>query len=299
MDSINKLPQDMIEQILIRMPYAFHNTLIQVCKQWKDVVESDRFYQARIIYGKSEKFICLLHEAGITMYDPVRGSRHPLPPMTAGFIPTKCSRLVFWRRKLVVIGLQHHNRADQYVLVYHFGSTSWHEGMQVPVILSDMWRFEYAASATGSVYIPLSQVYMIHENSWQRVYPIPSQSAVPSAVSIAGMAYLFNTYTGRNTPRIFDPTTRKWIRIDNLILGRLPPRLLGHYDNYLLGLCGTWGWNTIFWDEGAPPPHLNFPLYRRFYMFQADAPRAEMWSHIQTPVEIGNRTVLSVTTAEI
>ncbi|GLJ33284.1 hypothetical protein SUGI_0669610 [Cryptomeria japonica] len=288
MNFLKELPRQIIRDIIIRTPYTFHNTLKEISEECKAVVESDDLSQHRIKIGESEKFICLLHEAGITMYDPARDSWHPLPPMPAGFIPRKCSRLVFWRRKLVVIGLEHDNRA-QSVLVYHFGSTSWHVGrMQSLGILSDDWRFGYSASAEGSVYVPPGQVYMIDEERREdHDGEMPAQ--LPSGVSIAGMGYLFNTYTGRDLPRIFDPKTRTWNRIYGL-------PLTGRYDDYLLGLCRRWGWNKIFLDDGAGASTFNSPLYRRFYMFQADTPR---WIHIQTPGEIGNRTVLSVTTAEI
>ncbi|GLJ33288.1 hypothetical protein SUGI_0669680 [Cryptomeria japonica] len=72
-----------------------------------DMMESGRLYQDRIAFGKSEKFICVLHKAAITMYGPVRGSWHRLPTMPTGFRPSvDISRFVWWRRQLVIIGLK-------------------------------------------------------------------------------------------------------------------------------------------------------------------------------------------------
>ncbi|GLJ33285.1 hypothetical protein SUGI_0669620 [Cryptomeria japonica] len=286
MDFLELLPKQTIRDIVIRMPYTSHNTLKERSEVCKPVVESDDLSEGRIRNGKSEKFICLLHEDGITMYDPVRRSWQPLPPMPSGFIPTRSSRLVFWRRKLVVIGLGHDNRA-QSVLVYHFGTSSWHVGEhEVPVILDDDWQFGYSASADGIVCVPPGQVYMIDKETWE----------VPSGLSIEGMAYLF---TGSDPPRLFDPNTGTWIEIYGHHFIGLATRTWARYDDYLFRLCGQTGWNEIFLDEGAPrSSSLDYP---RFYMFQADALKTadERWIHIQTPAEIGNQTILSVTTAEI
>ncbi|GLJ33286.1 hypothetical protein SUGI_0669630 [Cryptomeria japonica] len=287
MDLLELLPEQTIRDIVIRTPYTSHNILKEISEVCKPMVESEDLSEDRIKIGESEKFICLLHEAGITMYDPARDSWHPLPPMPAGFIPRKCSRLVFWRKKLVVIGLEHDNRA-QSILVYHFGTSSWHVGEhEVPGILRDDWQFGYSASADGIVCVPPRQVYMIDKETWE----------VPSGLSIEGMAYLFNNWTDQ--PRMFDPNRGTWIRIYGHPRLGVPASTTGRYENYLLGLCRIWGWKKIFWDGGAPL--LELPFYRRFRIFQADPFIRDdnRWIHIQTPVEIGNRTVLSVTTAEI
>ncbi|GLJ33290.1 hypothetical protein SUGI_0669720 [Cryptomeria japonica] len=290
MDLINRLPQDIFTEIIIRLPYRFHNTLKQVCKKWKDMVESDRLYQARIKSGKSEKFICVLHQAGISMYDPVHGSWHDLPPLLPGFKPScYSSRLVWWGRKLVVMGLEH-DKKFRSVLVYDFGSAGWREGQEEPEGSRDYWQFGYCASAQGIVYVPPSKAYMIAEDEWEANLEMPGEDELPSGVSIARMAYIFEPFV--SYPRLFDPNVGKWVILSKFIIMDVVSGTQGWDGDRYKQLCSRMDWDRIFWY--GPPSHSQ-----KFYMFKAHKPISERWIEIQKPVNSSNLRACSATTIEI
>ncbi|GLJ33289.1 hypothetical protein SUGI_0669700 [Cryptomeria japonica] len=300
---INELPQKIFRKIIIRLPYTFHNTLKRVCKKWKDMVESVSFYQDRIEYAKSEKFICLLHQAGISMYDPVHGSWHGLPPLLPGFKPSHSSRLVWWATKLVVMGLER-NHTDKSVLVYDFCSPGWREGQEEPEGRREDWQFGYSASAQGIVYVPPSKAYMIAQDNWEADHVMPEQ--LPSGVSIAGIAYLFDPITGNGVPKVFDPKVRNWLTTENLGMEEVPMSELVMKGvsgkiwgaNFYKNICDIMSWDGIFWYEG--PPVTKSGCRQRFYMFEPHKPDFERWIDIQMPIESEeNLRVYSATTIEI
>ena len=56
MDVFELLPQDIIYDILMNIPYTSYNSLMQSSQELRDVMQNESFYKHKIMFGKSEKF---------------------------------------------------------------------------------------------------------------------------------------------------------------------------------------------------------------------------------------------------
>ena len=76
------LPDELVCECLVRVPYTSHGNLKGVCRRWKGIVRGPYFYADRNIAGKSDQLICLIQKDNkktsqrrsvfvITIYDPL------------------------------------------------------------------------------------------------------------------------------------------------------------------------------------------------------------------------------------
>lgn len=105
------IPTDVQRQMLLRATYISHDELKDVCRSWKEMMCSPRFYEDRKTYGTSQHLISLIQDIpslfvyGITVYDPVEKTSErttPIPYTPPPFI-------TYWRffsvnGKLVLFG---------------------------------------------------------------------------------------------------------------------------------------------------------------------------------------------------
>ena len=139
------LPDDLVRECLLRVPYNSHNNLKAVCRSWEAMVSNPKFYADRKISGTSQQLLCMtqwVHKLidnlvfAITVYDPVKGTYDSLPPIDdphiAG-IPIWC-QCVSLNRKLVVIEGFHQSPMSlrKCVYIYDFESTKWSRRAEMP-----------------------------------------------------------------------------------------------------------------------------------------------------------------------
>ncbi|XP_059064396.1 F-box/kelch-repeat protein At2g44130-like [Cryptomeria japonica] len=326
MDLINRLPQEIITEILMRLPYIFHKSLKQVCRAWRDMVRNSSFYDRRIDSGLSQKFICLLHRTGLTMYDPVRGFWHRSPPLPIGFKLAFSTRLVCWRRKLVFIGLKRYNRETRSILVYDFCFNRWHVGTEMPE-MQLIKRFVCCASPQGTVYVAgdrLAAVYDINTDEWELLPPMPRPTGLASVSFTGGKFYVFDLQN--DEVQNFDPNTGLWTPTDNIsgiqhkenvlyAFGKLfvfggqeitehdlengNSRQVISFREVILskpGSAAVWCDRIVF---AGVCYHSNGSSHRVLYMLKANAGVSERLIAINPAAEFRQTNVLSVTTVEL
>jgi hypothetical protein len=114
MEAIPDLPSELQREVLLRVPYKFHDKMKTVCRSWKDMMSSPQFYEDRRTYGKTDQFICLTHSdprrtfdghgIGIIIYDLVEGTRKMIPPIPS--YPRKtCVHFLSVNGKIVLLGV--------------------------------------------------------------------------------------------------------------------------------------------------------------------------------------------------
>jgi hypothetical protein len=141
------IPDDLVRECLLRVPYRSHDELKAVCRSWEAIVSSPKFYEDRKISGTSEQLLCLIQRDPrahlafvITVHDPVKGTWERLPPIDdplfAGI--TAWSRCVAVNRKLVLIGgFYPFNRSlTKSVYIYDFESARWSRRADMPTARS-------------------------------------------------------------------------------------------------------------------------------------------------------------------
>lgn len=111
MEDFMNIPTDVQRQMLLRATYISHDELKDVCRSWKEMMCSPRFYEDRKTYGTSQHLISLIQDIpslfvyGITVYDPVEKTSERTPPIPY----TPPPFITYWRffsvnGKLVLFG---------------------------------------------------------------------------------------------------------------------------------------------------------------------------------------------------
>jgi hypothetical protein len=72
-ETIPNLPDDIIRQCLLRVPYKSHSNLKAVCRKWRDVVGKPEFYKDRMTTGTREHLICMIQ----CLRRRIRSTRYP------------------------------------------------------------------------------------------------------------------------------------------------------------------------------------------------------------------------------
>jgi hypothetical protein len=148
------LPNDLVRQCLLRVPYNSHDNLKSVCRSWEAMVSSPKFYEDRKISGTTQRLLCLIqrNEFVIKIYDPVNGTweRLPLPDFHFAGKP-KYFECVAVNRKLVLMVALPRTIVMKRVYIYDFESARWSRGADMPTP-----RYSFACSvdsSTGLVYV--------------------------------------------------------------------------------------------------------------------------------------------------
>ena len=172
METLSDLSSDVQREVLLRIPYQFHDKFRAVCRSWETVIDSPGFLEDREKLGKREHLICImqtlqiLHDpgvrawsssisnTGITVYDPVTGRWGRIPPAPIrNLFPSKCELLCVCG-KLVLLGgcsLADHNMRNP-VFIYDFQSRKWRQGADMPTSRSG-FACSVASSEAGKALI--------------------------------------------------------------------------------------------------------------------------------------------------
>jgi hypothetical protein len=219
------LPNDLVRQCLLRVPYKWHDNLKGVCRSWESMVSNPEFYADRKISGTTEQLLCLIQQdlsyvLEIRVCDPVKGTSERLPliddPHFAGIRgPFQCAAV---NRKLVLLG-------GKTVYIYDFESARWSRGADMPTP-----RRSFACSvdsSTGLVYVaggvgvgaetgPLAaaEAYNVEEDKWEILPPMIQ----PHGLACDGvfMEGKFMVFTEDISAEVFDPSAGTWRRWENM-----------------------------------------------------------------------------------
>jgi hypothetical protein len=221
------LPNDLVRQCLLRVPYKWHDNLKAVCRSWESMVSNPRFYADRKISGTTEQLLCLLREDPSYVFEirvchPVKGTWERLPPIDdphfgglGGWF--QCAAV---NRKLVLLG-----GITKSVYIYDFESARWSRGADMPT-----FRRSFACSvdsSTGLVYVaggvderrnPLAaaEAYNVEEDKWKILPPMIQPHGLRcDGVFMEGKFMVF-TRDGDRNAEVFDPSAGTWKRWENM-----------------------------------------------------------------------------------
>ncbi|GLJ34249.1 hypothetical protein SUGI_0688220 [Cryptomeria japonica] len=224
MDFLKELPEQIFRDILLRVPYKSQWKIKKFLKPAKELMECFQYYQDRIKFGLSKKFICLLHPTGITLYDPVNQSSKRLPRTPTGFEISYISRIICLNHKIVLLGLKHTDVYTAKILIYDLLSCKWKQGAEIPTDRSDN-KFAFCASPEGSIYIAggfskygrrrrlrEAAIYKVDEDKWELLPEMNQGIDRCMGVFIEGMFYVIGNMCCNKCER-FDPETGEWTTI--------------------------------------------------------------------------------------
>ena len=144
------LPDELVCECLVRVPYTSHGNLKGVCRRWEGIVRGPYFYADRNIAGKSDQLICLIQKDNkktsqrrsvfvITIYDPLNDTWKRLNnPIDDSHFPgiLEWSQCVTVNRKLVLItrsrAVPMNNGTMNTIYIYDFESARWRHGADMP-----------------------------------------------------------------------------------------------------------------------------------------------------------------------
>jgi len=182
------LPDDLVRECLLRVPYQSHHNLRAVCTSWEAMLSNPKFYEDRKRSGTSEQIICLIQHDGVidyvvTVYDPAKGTWERLPPIN----DPRCHRMPFFcecvsvNRRLILIGGQVDGMLLKSVYIYDFESAKWSRGADMSIARH---RFAFSVSpSTGLIYVAggrndngdsvrVAEVYDVEKDRWDILPPM-------------------------------------------------------------------------------------------------------------------------------
>jgi hypothetical protein len=224
------LPNDLVRQCLLRVPYKWHDNLKAVCRSWESMVSNPRFYADRKISGTTDHLVCLIQLVfmdsscvfEIRVYDLVKGTWERIPPIDDPYFAGMAGwfQCAVVNRKLVLID---GNRKSVYI--YDFESARWSRGADMPTR-----RFLFACSvdsSTGLVYIaggvdehgnPLAaaEAYNVEENKWEILPPmIQPHGGECQGVFMEGKFMVLSGGEDRSA-EVFEPSAGTWRRWEDM-----------------------------------------------------------------------------------
>jgi hypothetical protein len=182
------IPNDLVREFFLRVPYTSHEDLKVLCRKWEVIVSSPKFYVDRKISGTSEQMMCLIQRDlradfsfVITVHDPVKGTWERLPPLFVAI--TTVSQCVVVNRKLVLIGGLYLfiMTLTTSVYIYDFESARWRHGADIPTTrsffaccVSSFTRLVYVAGGNNEHSNPLAtaEAYIMEQDKWEILPPI-------------------------------------------------------------------------------------------------------------------------------
>lgn len=235
------LPDDVVRQCLMRVPYMSHKNLKAVCPGWEAMLSDPSFYSDRKLSGNSDTLLCFLkrnteyHVNGITVYDPVKGTSESVPINIphCGRIPVSC-KCVCVNRKLVLIGGLHpsNKREMKTIYIYDFVSARWSRGADIPNL---RYLFAYAAcSSTGRIYfagghdghhnaLATAEAYDVEEDKWEVLPPMSQPRNDCRGVCTEGKFVVLGGFRkdgalrrAERSAEVFDSREGRWTRLENM-----------------------------------------------------------------------------------
>jgi hypothetical protein len=245
MEAIPDLPSELQREVLLRVPYKFHDKMKTVCRSWKDMMSSPQFYEDRRTYGKTEQFICLTqsdprrtfdgHGIGITVYDPVEGTRKTIPPMPSYPLKT-CVHFLSVNGKIVVLGVCSNQMnmmptPSKEVFIYDFQSSKWRRGADMPTTRS--YFACSVSSSKGLIYVAggrdehgntlaTAEAYDVEADKWEILPPMTQNRERSQGVFMDGKFMVISGTNEDFDPRVersaevFDAKTGSWNTLEDM-----------------------------------------------------------------------------------
>lgn len=230
------LPDDVALECLLRVTPRSHNTLHNVSRKWRNLVNSTAFYEHRRKEGATHQYLCLLQAAPqsnpeqqpvyyISVLDASKPDWERLPPIPElGHLglPTFC-RLASAPGKLIILGGWHPttHQTQTSVYIFSFTSRTWHRGADMPTP-----RSFFACSTLSSHHIIVAgghdhtktalksaALYNIATNTWQLLPDMTSARDECTGVTASNTFLAIGGYgtTKLNTiAERYNPNTNTW-----------------------------------------------------------------------------------------
>ncbi|GLJ35157.1 hypothetical protein SUGI_0707650 [Cryptomeria japonica] len=211
------LTEELGLECLMKVSYQWHSHLRAVNKQWREAVNSNRFYQERKRYGIWEQIIWLIQDnRRVFLYYPLKNSWEILPPVPilSGFCGC-CSKCICVNHKLIIIegSVARTKMKIHPVFHYDFRSSKWSRGADMPTARA---HFACSASPEGLIYIAGGMdndeksefgaaVYDVDQNKWE-LLPDMNQSGGFTGAFLDDKFWVMKG----NLQEVFDVNTRTW-----------------------------------------------------------------------------------------
>lgn len=194
-EALPDLHSGLQREVLLRVPYKFHQKFKTVCRSWETMMNITKFYEDRKVYGKSEQLICLTNNSfeEIEVYDPLKGTWERIPriPDFPHFYPLAAStEFASVNGKLVLLGgrspllFRAFPTPTNMVFIYDFKSSKWSRGAYMPTT-----RVRFACSvcaSKGLIYVAggcdeygnilaTAEVYDVEADKWEVLPPMPQR----------------------------------------------------------------------------------------------------------------------------
>ncbi|GLJ35016.1 hypothetical protein SUGI_0704540 [Cryptomeria japonica] len=309
---MDRLPEDIVREVVLRVPYIFHNELRYVSKMWKTIIKSEQLYKERISSGLSDKLVCFLDQSDdcnkIAIYDPVHNSVARSPSMPLKFQYTDYSHCLCVDQKLIVIGLQYENEATRATMVFDFMSSTWRKGAETPIQEFGHQCACCASPGGGLVYIAQESqvaVYDVAQDKWELLPGIQDPIDLVRGYYIDGMFHVVSVFAKPfyQTYR-FNPVTQQWEVLHGFNLLQYPPLSFvaefGYIYSFDINKVMEFDCSRKIWIEARHvPQHLNWlgGIESENYLFVTGkiegSPKFELCD--ETSSELCNETLSELT----
>eukprot|EP00253_Pinus_taeda_P007624 PITA_07624 len=221
MEDFMNIPTDVQRQVLLRAPYISHDELKDVCRSWKEMMCSPRFYEDRKTYGTSQHLICLIQDVpslffyGITVYDSGEDLGKDSPYSLRSSSISNLLELLFseWTSICKLLEIV--------VFIYDFVSKEWRRGADMST-----GRIFFAcavSSSKGLIYVAggedehgnslaTAEAYDVEEDRWEVLPPMTQTHTSAVGVYLEGK---FIVITEGST-EAFDEETGSWNTLENM-----------------------------------------------------------------------------------
>ena len=248
-EALPDIHSDLQREVLLRVPYKFHEKFKTACRRWQTMMNIPQFYDDRKVYGKSEQLICLKQiclkhfNEEIVLYDPVNCTweRIPCSPDFTRFQDE--SKLVSLNGKIVLLGgstpptIGRMQLIGCTVFIYDFQFRKWRRGADMRTT-----RFSFACSVSSSkdfIYVAggfdelgetlaTAEVYDVESDKWEVLPPMPQRRKNSLGVFMEDK-FMVISGTRRNLQRhlhnppversveVFDTKTSTWNTLEDMM----------------------------------------------------------------------------------
>ncbi|KAG8371806.1 hypothetical protein BUALT_Bualt12G0001500 [Buddleja alternifolia] len=269
------LPEEIALECLTRLHYSAHRVSSQVCKRWRDLLQSKDFYYHRKQTGFTHKAACLVQALpaesqskpvaqpryGISLFDPVSGSWDqvdPVPKYPDG-LPLFC-QVASTEGKLVLMGGWNPSSWDPVkdVFVYDFTTQTWTQCADMPSTRS----FFAVGAAEGKVFVAgghdesknaLNSCWVldVKKNEWSELGGMSEERDECEGVVVGSEFWVVSGY-GTETQGVFKSSAEvyeigsgEWRRVEDVWrVSRCPRSCVG-----IIERRGKEGISVICWGE--------------------------------------------------
>ncbi|KAJ7534224.1 hypothetical protein O6H91_13G084500 [Diphasiastrum complanatum] len=247
------LPEEIAWTCFVKVSFEWHPQMEAVCRRWKAVLRSKKFFEARKRAGSSRQCVCMVQALppsstapiganvagtsppplGITVYDLHQRSWTrlcPVPEFSKAGVPL-FSQCVCSNGKLVLLGGWNPKSYAvlRSVYIFDFFSRKWCRG-------SDMLRtrsFFACSTLDGLVFVAgghddnkdalaTAEVYSVEDDSWRELPRMSEERDECGGFELNGKFYVvsgYHTHTQGQfvqSGEVYDPKVGNWNRIENL-----------------------------------------------------------------------------------